>query len=451
MTNNDKSEEEGEATISMSMDQAATWPSEQEMKGSSWYYWDVAQVKRIWNQSGLYFSFQELRDHVQSTFDDVLCPFFNSDDAANYIDTTLPSNNSVESNDKALWNTFIYALSLSWSRSHEEEHGHPGMIPLVELFNGHSDRINQVAVKRTKGKTVINVDLALGSWPFIGGGRFINTCNLPCSSVYAMRDIDEGEELVLSYGNVSPTEFVAKYGSLPHDFLNHFNILSDVSLWIPPQFIPTETMRVKALERSGFPLTILKQSKGDTALLHLHHGRDDIEMYRGGNNEPEMIKRMRQYLILAVLADDFELERNYNTGRLRGPVYESRVLPLMCQVVDYNIEQLSGDSSTTTSAEDAERAAGPIPAWEKNCLLARVAYRESLLMWRHVFAKRGEDAMNFEEYSNVDDDDVNTDGRCRVCGRSYPAKKCAKCKEVRYCSRGHQQLDWKGHKSVCGK
>ena len=40
---------------------------------------------------------------------------------------------------------------------------------------------------------------------------------------------------------------------------------------------------------------------------------------------------------------------------------------------------------------------------------------------------------------------------CIVCG-CYAPKKCAKCKQVNYCSREHQIHDWKkGHKLLCSK
>ncbi|XP_015118632.1 programmed cell death protein 2 [Diachasma alloeum] len=38
---------------------------------------------------------------------------------------------------------------------------------------------------------------------------------------------------------------------------------------------------------------------------------------------------------------------------------------------------------------------------------------------------------------------------CHVCGLSAPSK-CAKCREVSYCSKSHQVIDWKtGHKEIC--
>lgn len=38
--------------------------------------------------------------------------------------------------------------------------------------------------------------------------------------------------------------------------------------------------------------------------------------------------------------------------------------------------------------------------------------------------------------------------RCRVCLKE-PAKKCAACKDVSYCSKDCQKFDWKEHKEVC--
>jgi len=457
----------GIAPRSISMAQAATWPSEDEMKNSSWYYWDVIEVQKIWNQSSIYFGFEEMRKHVRVIFDDVLWSYFNSASGAlnvdAYIDTSLPSNASNNNKREQAWNTFIYALSLAWSRAHQYKDTDPVLIPLVELFNGHSERINESAKKgKLVAKTVINVNIARGAWPFMGGGRFINECNLPCSCIYANRAISEGEELILSYGvNLTPTGFIAKYGALPEDFLYHHNIISDFSLWTPPQYIPTESMRVKCLEQNDFPLDFLKQSRGDTALLHVSHEIEDLDMYRRGN-ETDRMKSARQYLILAVLADEFELNRNYTSGRLRGPLYESRVMRVMCQVIDYNLNMLSGDS-TTTSAQDIEIAAAPNTfAWKRSCLLARVCYRESLIMWRHAFVERGQNAKKFEEYSEIDVGPLPSfqqpheqaeylDKGCIVCGRSYPSKKCGKCKQVQFCTRAHQMINWKEHKHVCGK
>ena len=310
----------------------------------------------------------------------------------------------------------------------------------------------------------------------VRGDAFINQCNLACSSVYASRDIDAGEELIISFGDVTPTGFAAKYGEIPIDFLHHWDVVCDVQLWCPPKFIPTDKLRIRCLEKSDYPLDILKQTKGDTALISLQPAKepvgDNVDVYRWSGPivykgyEPERISSARQYLILAVLANDYDLKRNFNSGRLRSGLYETKVLPLLSEVVDYNIKLLSGGKDIT-SAEDAEKALCPdTPKWEKSCLLARIAYRESLLMWRYAFLNRKNDAMNTPGYKQAmrmqqppldfpefDEDIVNiSDGLCKLCGRSYPVKMCSGCNQVQYCSRGHQLLDWgKNHKHECGK
>jgi hypothetical protein len=49
-----------------------------------------------------------------------------------------------------------------------------------------------------------------------------------------------------------------------------------------------------------------------------------------------------------------------------------------------------------------------------------------------------------EEYRQHD-----SQSACKVCGKLDGTMRCAKCKEVRYCSVEHQKEDWKKHKKVC--
>ena len=51
------------------------------------------------------------------------------------------------------------------------------------------------------------------------------------------------------------------------------------------------------------------------------------------------------------------------------------MMPLMCQVVDYDIELLSGGTTITSAedAEDAERAARPAPAYWQGWHIAKVS------------------------------------------------------------------------------
>ncbi len=155
-----------------------------------------------------------------------------------------------------------------------------------------------------------------------------------------------------------------------------------------------------------------------------------------------------------------ELQRNYSLGKLRGALYNAEAFHRLYDLFDYNIEILGGNA---TSADDAAKASSPdTPSWEKCCLLARIAYRESLLMWQQAIALKVKEAIKTAPMIAMQYDwemphsDVMPSFRgCQVCGRSYPELKCAKCKNVgrriQYCCRGHQVVDWKEHKLVCGK
>jgi len=118
----------------------------------------LGKVKKIWNVSTLWFSFFELKNHVQFIFNTVLHPFFRNNNPKDYIDPTLPSNialGDLKVNEKkALHNTYIYAISLAWSRSHQDGTGKPDMIPLVELFNGTSEKMNDRVPVRSRRRVL---------------------------------------------------------------------------------------------------------------------------------------------------------------------------------------------------------------------------------------------------------------------------------------------------------
>jgi len=430
--------------------QAATWPSEEDMKESSMFYWDASKVKEILNQSLLTSNFERRQKVLREIFDGAVLPLLKRD-ADNFIDSNLStlaagSNNDDDdmngkSEETALWRTFLYAFSLVWSRTHGSPD--PELIPLIELFNGNSDRVRNHPNRGSKKDTIINVDLTRGMWPFMRGPMFRDDCNLACSAVYANRDIDKGEELIISYGDLSAGNFMLKYGAVPENLISHHDakIQMEVSLWCDPSLIPSldpQDLRVQCLRNRGCPLEEFKSNKW--CICDLNADESALELLRCNGQETDAIKHMRQFLILAVLADDEELHRNIATDLIRGRLYAQRVVPLMCQMVDYNLEMLA-PGTNATSTEDAKQARHPdTPPWKKAALWARIEYRESLMQWRHAFAKQG---------TNIHVED-RLEG-CAICGRTYPCLKCSRCKEVRYCSRGHQKLDWKNHKIQCVK
>jgi len=446
--------------------QALTWPSERMMKDTSWFYWDVSSVQQVWNQSRMFIDFEELRANVDSTFNNIIYPILLKNNPDDYIDESLPSNQDAGAAQKEkLYNTFVYSLALLWSRSHEgydkDDDSSGVIVPIVELINGHSDRIDEVVKKGKKNETsVINVSIAHGKWPFIRGSLFRDECDLPCSAVYATRDIDEGGELIISYGDLSPTGFAFKYGCIPMDFIKHHNIMSDLSIFCDPNLIPDCSMRRKCLEKKDFPLDELKSNK-KLALAHCTWPDTSLQHDMDGY-ETEFIASMRHFIILAScrLMED-ETNRNYRTGKLRGLLYNSEAFRRLCDLFQYNIELLGGEAS---SADDAAKASSPdAPSWEKCCLLARIAYRESLLMWQRALSLKAKDADgNSAMLATQFGWDVRTNSDipslglgCQVCGRSYPALRCGKCKsvgrQVQYCCRGHQVLGWREHKMFCGK
>jgi hypothetical protein len=331
------------------------------------------------------------------------------------------------------------------------------ILPLVELFNGDASGASVGA------STSVNVALAAGKWPFLGGGVYRNDCNLACSCVYALRKLEAGEELIISYGDdMLANHFMMKYGALPKSYLDPTRTRCTIRLWCDPAFIPTDPMRIACLQTNGgFPIEGFKNDR-DCSLTGINaygeegyfNGYTTLELYRDQGYELGDLGSMRQFLILAVLADEEELDRNLKTGRLRGALYAPRVYPLMCRIVDYNLGLLQGPEDATTSADDVRAAKSSQSSWEASALLARVVYRETLLAWRHVFLEK---VMQFVSPS---DEDLfyefahpcipSKASGCGICGMTYPSLKCGRCKVVTYCSRKHQKADWKFHKGKCG-
>ena len=111
--------------------------------------------------------FEELRANVDSTFNNIIYPILLKNNPDDHIDESLPSNQDTAAAPKdKLYNTFLYSLAVLYSRSHEgydEGDDSSGeLVPIVELMNGHSDRIDEVIKKGKKSeKSVITVKNAI--------------------------------------------------------------------------------------------------------------------------------------------------------------------------------------------------------------------------------------------------------------------------------------------------
>eukprot|EP00531_Pseudo-nitzschia_arenysensis_P001903 CAMPEP_0116129174 /NCGR_PEP_ID=MMETSP0329-20121206/7788_1 /TAXON_ID=697910 /ORGANISM="Pseudo-nitzschia arenysensis, Strain B593" /LENGTH=519 /DNA_ID=CAMNT_0003623433 /DNA_START=127 /DNA_END=1684 /DNA_ORIENTATION=- len=393
--------------------QSDTWPSEDEMRESFYGYWDEKKVKDIWGEkSSLTQDWHGRMLVLNQAFEELIYPLLKNEDCGgnDFVDTALSSNveilktsitsPSTEQLKEMVRNTFWYADAIIYTRSHEmpgddEESAYRNrspiankgdcqIMPLVDLFNG------DVSGATVKNSTSFNVNLARGKWPFLGGGNFRNDCNLFCSCVFAIRDIQAGEELILSYGEDLPVNhFLIKYGATPKSLLDPTMSRCNVRLWCDPSFIPKDKLRIACLRRSGFPLDDLANNPNAflTEILAYggegwYDGTTPLDLYNQGH-EFRDIGLMRHFLILAMLADEYELNRNFNTGKLRGSLYEDRVLQLLCKMIDYNLGLLQGPTNGTTSSDDvkAAKAIESTSPWEASALLARVAYRETLLAW----------------------------------------------------------------------
>jgi len=190
---------------------AATWPSEDDVRSMP-VHWDAACVG-IGGKGLLRELLDERGKLLRAIFDGAVWPVLSRGGAARF---TLPGagQRHPHSARDALWESFVYAFIIVFSRSHSGRDGDslderlgPEIVPLVELFNGADD----------DGDT--NVQFVSGMWPFIRGKMFRNECDLPCGAVYAKRHLEEGEELIISYGELTPIDFLVKYGTIPRQFV----------------------------------------------------------------------------------------------------------------------------------------------------------------------------------------------------------------------------------------
>ena len=416
-------------------DYRATWPEADALSHLA-IFWTDEQLSAAKGTmaAGLV---KALHITARRIFDDVLSPALHSRGVAQSF---VPNGTSTSDLKVRLWDAFRYACAIQMSRTHNGHEGVAELMPLVDMINGLPDSC----------RSAHNVCLVAGKWPFIQArdvppgqfqpGMYRNDCDLPCSAVYALRDMKAGEQLLISYGAISAAAYIFKYGACPPELLEAAVPASPVMMWIPPTIAPdaTDGTRVRALRKWDYPSSAAElaergcwQLEPETLAAYLVHGEND------------QIKSMRQLLVLSSLADEDACQHNLETGRLRH-VSSSEVGRVFHRVVDHNLSVLGA----TTSAEDVRLAQSPeVASAMVPAILARVVTRESLAQWRHAFSR------HFERLSHVDTDaEVPASlasGGCAQCGRTLRLRACTRCKVVRYCCRAHQKQHWKAHKPEC--
>lgn len=418
--------------------QAATWPSIEDVQAQDLApYWKEEQVNDVLPYSIVSELSKGRRSHLSSVFSEVIYPntLKNPDKFINREIKKDEKNNDTQ--EEKLRKSFYYAFSICFSRAHEKHEG-PEIIPLVDLFNGMDEEICSEG---------INVKLARGFWPFLHGSIYRNDFNLKCSAVYASRNIEAGEELIISYGDITASQFLAKYGSVPMKFIESPKIRDTVSVYCPPDIIPprSDKLRMKALEEiNGFPLEEFRSQRMPLAYFEPH----TLMMYQHYGQEDEQLKMMRQFLILSHVVPNSVVENNIRTGRLQcNDINSIDICKALCDVVDHTIHQLGG---STTSHEDMSEANKlGTPTWKVAMLRTRISQRETLLVWRNLFLKNYGLLDCPYPVIPLNPCQSRSRGSCLICGKTYPIKVCTRCKSVWYCSREHQKTDWKKHKLEC--
>jgi len=418
--------------------QAATWPSMEDVQAQDLApYWKEEQVNDVLPYSIVSELSKGRRSYLSSVFSEVIYPntLKNPDKFINREIKKDEKNNDTQ--EEKLRKSFYYAFSITFSRSHEGHEG-PEIIPLVDLFNGMDEEICSEG---------INVKLVSGFWPFLHGSIYRNDCNLKCSAVYATRNIEAGEELIISYGDITASQFLTKYGYVPMKLIESPKIRDTVSVYCPPDIIPprSDKLRMKALEEiNRFPLEEFRSQRMPLAYFESH----TLMMYQRYGQEDEQLKMMRQFLILSHIVPNSVVENNIRTRRLQcNNINSIDICKVLCNVVDHTIHQLGG---FTTSHEDMSEANKvTTPSWKVAMLRARISQRETLLVWRNLFLKNYGLLDSPYTVIPLNPCQIRSRGSCLICGKTYPIKVCTRCKSVWYCSREHQKTDWKKHKLEC--
>eukprot|EP00536_Pseudo-nitzschia_multiseries_P015666 jgi/Psemu1/327992/estExt_fgenesh1_pg.C_9290001 len=309
-----------------------------------------------------------------------------------------------------------------------------------------------------------------------GTGRDGNTINVAMRTgnnnpaVYALRDISPGEELIISYGDYLPADhFVIKYGAVPWSILNPSRMMCNVSLWCDPSFLPatSDRKRIACLAQAGgFPVRELAERRY-CALAEVYapdsDGDDGISplMYLQGYQD-RYTASLRQFLVTAGRA-----RRRGRTGpdsrHGSPPVCFLRASHASCRSCAKRSTTIWGFfckaptiPPPATATWSVPRRRKLLPAWERAALLARVAYRETLLQWRHAFCQKAKAlALQHKQQGTIDCGVPQPHAclvkgmGCGVCGRTFPRFLCSRCQRVSYCSQEHYRLDWEYHEGDC--
>jgi hypothetical protein len=182
-------------------------------------------------------------------------------------------------------------------------------------------------------------------------------------------------------------------------------------------------------------------------------------------NEPEGLRALRRYLMLAVLGTSRTVDNFLATQQLEGKYTLQEIGRFLLQVIDYNLEELPNPNATLAMEQELlekhdDKAKDDAYSKEHTSILYRILYRDALAQWRHVICRYYQvfsAADECEEHRNL----LNLDflsvpsPMClkqqgySVCGSSIAVKRCARCQQLSYCCKEHQTKHWLTHKPMC--
>jgi hypothetical protein len=387
------------------------------------------------------------------------------------------SNSTSNNVDEHLRDRFVYAWQLTQSRCHDGKADNlsADIIPLVEMLSGAPEH-----------SSTINVQLQTVTWNEIKDlfqqdttSTSTSTSTLPtivdddthCSLIVATQFIPQGSELVLSYGTVPPSGFLYKYGYCPEPFLQEPKQLrvDTVSLCYPPELLPdvNDLNRIRALQQYQYPATEQELTDNDAADFNFVLSHEELKKYQAPlsglgqetpkyePDEPEALRALRRYIMLAALGTDQTVTSFLETQELQGQFTLQEIGRFLLQVVDYNLDRMASAAVLLdiTAATNKGNKAAAIALYQK-------LYREALCQWRHAICRyfqvfsAADDSQEIRKLMDMDylsvptPNDLKCNG-CSVCGSTFNAKRCARCKQVAYCCKEHQTKHWKLHKIFC--
>lgn len=443
-----------------------TWPSPQDLDAMvGWTESELEDGLKGTHAEYMIRTGAVVYDHV---FESVLQVLLEYDVVASFGGKS--DSSGADDNFDELRDRFLYAWQLTQSRCHngKTDNLSADIIPLVEMLSGEPEH-----------SATINVQLQNVTWKEVKDLFRQDTTTLnsttsedkdddtDCSLIVATQFIPQGSELVLSYGTVPPSGFLYKYGCCPESFLQEPKklLVDTLLLRYPPELLPdaTDLNRIHALQHYQYPATEEELMDNDDFIFVLSN--EELKKYQAPlsglgeetlnyeQDEPEALRALRRYIMLAALGTDKTVQTFLETQTLQGQFTLQEIGRFLLQVVDYNLDRMVSSVDVNVTAETSNGKDATIALYQK-------LYLESLCQWRHTICRyylvfsAADDSEEIRKLMDTDYLSVPTPkalkcNGCSVCGSTFNAKRCARCKQVAYCCKEHQTKHWKLHKIFC--